>query len=131
MTGYGNFRYYVTTSDFTLGRMLQSLWRLNFLAAACCVVLNNSYMLYYICPMHTLFTLAVYGVLAVWPSANKSAAGVTVKLVASICLVAAVWEIPGVFDVVWAPLKPLLAYSDPVSRKRVGENGGGCYGQLR
>ena len=114
MTGYGNFRYYVTSGDFMLGRVLQSLWRLHFLAVACCVVLNNSYMLYYICPMHTLFTLAVYGVLAVAPSANQSAIGLAAKLVASVCIVAAVWEIPGVFDAVWAPLKPVLAYTDPV-----------------
>jgi hypothetical protein len=37
------------------------MWRLNFLVLFCCLVLNNSYMLYYICPMHTLFTIMVYG----------------------------------------------------------------------
>jgi hypothetical protein len=37
------------------------MWRLNFLVLFCCLALNNSYMLYYICPMHTLFTLMVYG----------------------------------------------------------------------
>ena len=37
------------------------MWRLNFLVMVCCLALNNSYMLYYICPMHTLFTVMVYG----------------------------------------------------------------------
>ena len=36
------------------------LWRLNFLVLFCCLALNNRYMLYYICPMHTLFTVMVY-----------------------------------------------------------------------
>lgn len=33
------------------------MWRLNFLVLFCCIVLRNDYMLYYICPMHTLFTV--------------------------------------------------------------------------
>lgn len=44
-----------------MGRFFQMMWRLNFLVLFCCLVLNNSYMLYYICPMHTLFTIMVYG----------------------------------------------------------------------
>ncbi|KAL4573478.1 hypothetical protein LXL04_020286 [Taraxacum kok-saghyz] len=52
--------------------------------------LNNDYMLYYICPMHTLFTLMVYGALAI-----------------------GMWEVPGVFDLIWGPFAFLLGYSDP------------------
>ena len=36
------------------------MWRLNFLVVLVCIALQNSYMLYYICPMHTLFTIMVY-----------------------------------------------------------------------
>ena len=61
MTGFGNFAYYYKTGDFGLGRFCQMMWRLNFLVTLCCLALNNSYMLYYICPMHTLFTVMVYG----------------------------------------------------------------------
>ena len=113
MTGYGNFRYYAQTKDFSLGRVLQSLWRLNFLAAACCIVFRNSYMLYYICPMHTLFTLAVYAALAIAPSTNTSPRALALKFGACVAIVAAVWEVPGVFDALWGPLKPLVGYTDP------------------
>ncbi|XP_052482924.1 protein REDUCED WALL ACETYLATION 1 [Gossypium raimondii] len=65
MTGFGNFSYYYVRKDFSLARFAQMMWRLNFLVFFCCVVLNNSYMLYYICPMHTLFTLMVYGALGI------------------------------------------------------------------
>ncbi|KAK6124105.1 hypothetical protein DH2020_042131 [Rehmannia glutinosa] len=59
MTGFGNFSYYYIRKDFSVARFAQMMWRLNFFVAFCCIVLNNDYMLYYICPMHTLFTLMV------------------------------------------------------------------------
>lgn len=54
LTGYGNFHYYHTTGDFCARRFLQMLWRLNFLVAACCLLLRNSYMLYYVRPPENL-----------------------------------------------------------------------------
>nr|GEW43719.1 protein reduced wall acetylation 4-like [Tanacetum cinerariifolium] len=65
LTGFGNFSYYYIRKDFSVARFAQMMWRLNFFVAFCCIVLNNDYMLYYICPMHTLFTLMVYGALAI------------------------------------------------------------------
>ncbi|KAG1334912.1 hypothetical protein COCNU_03G010310 [Cocos nucifera] len=59
MTGFGNFSYYYIRKDFSLARFAQMMWRLNFFVAFCCILLNNDYMLYYICPMHTIFTLMV------------------------------------------------------------------------
>ncbi len=55
-----------------LRRFAQMMWRLNFLVFFACVVLDNSYMLYYICPMHTLFTVMVCAVLAIAPKLNHS-----------------------------------------------------------
>lgn len=113
MTGYGNGRLYLKTGDFTAGRVAQTVWRLNFLCALCCLALRNSYMLYYICPMHTAFTLAVYGALAVKPGMNGSQRGLAVKLAVCVATVAAVWEIPGVFDAIWKPFTFLVGYVDP------------------
>jgi N-acetylneuraminate 9-O-acetyltransferase len=55
------------------------MWRLNFLVFFTCIVLQNSYMLYYICPMHTLFTIAVYAVLAIGNQFNQYTLGIIVK----------------------------------------------------
>jgi hypothetical protein len=60
MTGFGNFSYYYIRDDFSFQRFCQMIWRLNFLAIVCCFVLNNQYMLYYICPLHTVCSLIVW-----------------------------------------------------------------------
>ena len=53
MTGFGNFSFFYMKRDFGLVRVLQMLWRLNFLVAMLCLVMGNTYILYYICLLHT------------------------------------------------------------------------------
>ena len=60
-------------------RFCQMMWRLNFLVAVTCIVLENSYMLYYICPMHTIFTVFVYACLALGSKYNASNTGIWLK----------------------------------------------------
>ena len=118
MTGFGNFSYYYIRKDFTLARFCQMQWRLNFLVIWVCLILRNEYMLYYINMLHTTFTVFIYAALGIKSSMQSTVTGTLIKfaLVTAISLI--IWDVNGVFDVVWAPFTWLVQYHDPYKPER-------------
>jgi len=113
MTGFGNFSYYYVRKDFSAPRFWQMMWRLNFFVFFTCITMRNDYTLYYICPMHTLFTLFVYFSLLVYKEGNDRTSVLLVKCLGCVVSVYVLWDVPGVFGVVFYPFRWLLKYTDP------------------
>eukprot|EP00754_Rhynchopus_humris_P008897 Rhum_TRINITY_DN13870_c0_g1::Rhum_TRINITY_DN13870_c0_g1_i2::g.65222::m.65222 len=113
MTGFGNFSFYYVRKDFSPARFFQMLWRLNFLVFWVCVVMNNDYMLYYICPMHTIWTVFVYFILRIGNKYNDNGNVIMLKVALSVAVVYVGWANADAFYAVWRPLSPLVQYVDP------------------
>lgn len=109
MTGYGNFSYFYKYNDFSPWRVSKMLFRLNFLVLMILMVMNTDYMLYYICPMHTLWFLSVYAMMGIYPSLNKTTGGIWTKFAVYALIVGVIWDVPGVCEKFWSPLSWLLA----------------------
>jgi len=114
MTGFGNFSYYYIKKDFTAVRFTQMMWRLNFFVFFVCVTMNNEYMLYYICPMHTFFTWGVFIPLFIWNSYNDSFKVLFVKIALTLGVAMLLYDVPGVFQTVMQPFEGILAFHDPL-----------------
>ena len=111
MTGFGNTYYYVR-KDFSAPRFWQMMWRLNFFVFFTCLVMRNDYTLYYICPMHTRSRSSCTS--PCWRTKNNDKNGVVAaKVLACVVFVYVLWEVPGVFGVVFKPFEFLLKYTDP------------------
>jgi len=104
MTGFGNFSFFYIKRDFSAVRLLQMMWRLNFLVVFLCLMFGNTYILYYICPLHTFFFCMVYGVMYVKQDVNHSQWGIRIKLALLALVVYLVWDVAGshVYDVLFS-----------------------------
>lgn len=108
MTGFGNFSFFYIKRDFGAVRFFQMFWRLNFMVLFLMLIMDNMYILYYICPLHTFYFLVTFGTMAVASKFNHSKYGARAKIAVAALIIFIVWEIPGVFDAVffWLPNSP-------------------------
>lgn len=97
MTGFGNFSFFYTKRDFSFVRFWSMMWRLNFSVFWLCLALNNTWILYYICPLHTFFFLLVFCSMRIAEQLNHTQWGVRAKLLCLFVLVYICWEL----DWVW------------------------------
>mmetsp|Transcript_118197 Transcript_118197/g.176627 ORF Transcript_118197/g.176627 Transcript_118197/m.176627 type:complete len:1001 (-) Transcript_118197:34-3036(-) len=104
MTGFGNFSFFYLKADYGAVRVLQMLWRLNFLVLFLCLTQGTTYILYYICLLHTYFFLMVYVVMKIGSSHNYSKWWVRIKMAVLALIIFVVWDCDsGVFNVIHYP----------------------------
>eukprot|EP00051_Salpingoeca_urceolata_P016158 m.213282 g.213282 ORF g.213282 m.213282 type:complete len:939 (-) comp18603_c2_seq1:36-2852(-) len=109
MTGFGNFSFFYIKRDFGIVRVLQMMWRLNFLVVFLCLTMGNTYILYYICPLHTFFFLMVYCIMYVGHAqgVNHGKWGVRIKLFVAALLIFLVWDSGlGIFNLLFGAVLP-------------------------
>ncbi len=82
------------------------LWRLNFLVVLLCLSQGNTYILYYICPLHTFYFLLVFVTMRLAPQANHGKWDIRIKLLAVALFIYLVWDLLGgqIFGVLFGPL---------------------------
>ncbi|KAF4659042.1 hypothetical protein FOZ61_005046 [Perkinsus olseni] len=110
MTGFGNFSYFYTQNDYSLGRLLSMLWRLNMSANLLCLALNTTYILYYIVPLHTFYFLLTYITMRVFRAANYHRWLMKVKLIVLGLIIYIIWDVDhSWFDAVFGLILPSTA----------------------
>ena len=93
MTGFGNFSFFYIKGDYSLVRVLQMLWRLNFLVIFLMLSQGTTYILYYICPLHTYFFLMVYFTMKIFRGANYKKYQIRLKLLFLAILIYLFWDL--------------------------------------
>lgn len=103
MTGFGQFSSYYMKQDFGWLKVSHNLWRLNFAVLLLMWTHGNTYILYYICPMHTFYFLMVYVTMYLYSSLNHTKWGIRYKLAALGVLIFIIWDVNGgLFDLIFA-----------------------------
>ena len=60
-------------------------------------------MSYYICPLHTLWTLFIYAGLGIARKMNDTTVGIFIKIFLLLGIVVFIWDVPGVWEAVFGP----------------------------
>ena len=79
LNGYGHFFYYWSKGNYSITRVLQVLFRMNFLVVMLCLVMNRPYQFYYFVPLVSFWYLVTYCIMSVWPHLTAKSAEVNSK----------------------------------------------------
>jgi N-acetylneuraminate 9-O-acetyltransferase len=92
MTGFGNFSFFYLKADYGAVRVVQMLWRLNFLVLFLCLTQGTTYILYYICLLHTYFFFMVYVTMRIGCKQNYTKWWIRIKLAVLAVVIFLVWD---------------------------------------
>lgn len=102
MTGFGNFSFFYIKQDYSWLRVVQMLWRLNFSVLFLMWTHGNTYILYYICPLHTFYFLLVYLTMYCFSNINHTKYGIRIKLMLVGIIIFIIWDLnSNIFDFIF------------------------------
>jgi len=104
LTGYGNFMS-LSKKGPSLQKLAMSILRINLFTASVMLITGRGWVLYYIAPLHTLWTVVVYAYF--WLPHPPH-----IKLAAIFACIFVLYELPveNLAEYVFLPLYPLLVY---------------------
>jgi hypothetical protein len=112
LSGFGNMSFFYTKDDYSVVRVLQMMWRLNFLVFWLCCTQGTTYILYFVCILHSFYFLIVYVTMYLGRRLNYTRMGLRYKLGLLAGFIFCVWDLnSGAFQIIhWAFLgdKPIL-----------------------
>ena len=104
LTGYGNVSFFYLKQDYSFVRVIQMLWRLNFLVIFLCLTQGTTYILYYICLLHTYFFLMVYVTMFLAKHVNYTKYGMRIKFGILALAIFVIWDVDsGLFRLMHLP----------------------------
>ena len=102
MTGFGNFSYFYSKDDYSWLRVLQMLWRLNFAVLLLMCTHTTTYILYYICPLHTIYFMLTFFTMFTFSRLNYTKWGIRSKLFIVGVVIYLIWDTKiGLFDLIF------------------------------
>eukprot|EP00281_Chroomonas_sp_CCMP1168_P023820 CAMPEP_0206222214 /NCGR_PEP_ID=MMETSP0047_2-20121206/5838_1 /ASSEMBLY_ACC=CAM_ASM_000192 /TAXON_ID=195065 /ORGANISM="Chroomonas mesostigmatica_cf, Strain CCMP1168" /LENGTH=941 /DNA_ID=CAMNT_0053645019 /DNA_START=140 /DNA_END=2965 /DNA_ORIENTATION=+ len=118
MTGFGNFSFFYIKRDFGIARVLQMFWRLNFLVFLLMMTMNNHYITYYICPLHTFYFFMTMFTMRILSGINHTVWSIRAKLMAVCAIIYVVWDLfdGWLFNLIWSP----FLSTEPIRGAKVG-----------
>lgn len=105
MTGFGHATYFYTRNNYRFTRILKVLFRLNMTCFFLCLTMGQSYIYYYVCPLHSVAFLLTYGTMRINRAPNYTKYGLRIKLLCLAGLIFLAWDCSlGVFELLFNPI---------------------------
>ncbi|CEP13705.1 hypothetical protein [Parasitella parasitica] len=104
-TGYGHFFFFYKKADFSMGRILNVMVRLNFLTFVLQYLMDTDYLSYYFTPLVSFWFLVIWVVMYAGYQWNKIPAFMLVKLALSCVVTTAFIKVEGVLEFVFHMLE--------------------------
>lgn len=104
LTGFGHAMYFYTRNNYRWGRVLRVIFRMNVAAFFLCATMEQRYIVYWVCPLHSLAFLLTFGVMKAKHVSNYSQYGLRMKLLLLAVTIFLVWDFNlGLFDLFFSP----------------------------
>ncbi|RCH94536.1 hypothetical protein CU098_001943, partial [Rhizopus stolonifer] len=107
-TGYGHFYFFYTKKDFSIGRILNVMVRLNLLSCVLAYLMKTDYLFYYFSPLVSFWFGVIWFTMRIMSAYNHKTWFILSKIVFMSLLTAFIIHYPGVLEAVFQGLEWLF-----------------------